>query len=87
MILNASVLFMSCLWARDGEHSSIQRVSWRRDGDTDGVKGAEVKAFATPRQNGRGGKESGQFPTQGHKEQVERSHCLHRMTYDRTCWY
>lgn len=54
---------------------------------TDGVKGAEVKAFATPRQNGRGGKESGPFPTQGLREQVERSQRLHRRTYDRTCWY
>lgn len=56
-------------------------------GNTDRVRGAEAKTFATPRQNGRGGKESGRVPTQGLRERVERSHFLHRMTYGRTWWF
>lgn len=36
-----------------------------------GVERAEDKAFATPRQNGRGGENSGCPPTQGLREQAE----------------
>jgi hypothetical protein len=38
-----------------------------------GVERAEDKAFATPRQNGRGGENSGYPPTQGLREQAEGS--------------